>query len=170
MSKAKKQSRAIDGSKEAKRRASIVLEVLGGLRTTTEACEAIGVTLAHYYNLENKAIEGLVAAMERSTLKGGERGPRPETQIARLTEERDRLQRELQRTQALVRVAQRAVGVPSATKQRKEHDAKRKAAGKKRGRKPQVRARRAIARLRAGEAAPAPKKTAPSPEPEKRRA
>ena len=137
-----------EGSAEARRRASVVLEVLGGLRTPSEACELIGVTLARYYALETQGIAGLVKALEPKG-RGGRRGPRPETQIARLTEERDRLAHELQRSQALVRIAQRAVGLPSAEAQRKKRQKKRKAAGKKkRERKPTVRARRAAERLR----------------------
>ena len=149
MSKPKNGTPDFEGSQEAKRRASLVLEVLGGLRTPPEACEVIGVTLASYYLLEKRAIQGLVKALEPRG-KGGARGPRPETQIARLSEERDRLERELQRTQALARVAQRAFGLPSVEKQRKQRAKRRKAAGKKRERKPVVRARKVIDRLKAG--------------------
>ena len=69
--------------------------------------------------------------------------------VAKLTEERDRLRRELQRAHALVRVVQRGLGLPDAEKQRTTRNKRRKAAGKKRERKPVVRARKAIARLRA---------------------
>lgn len=157
-----------EASKEARRRASLVLEVLSGIRTTVEAAEAIGVTLARYYTLEKAAIDGLVAALEPRSA-GGPRGPRAETQIARLTEERDRLRRELQSAQALARVAQRAFGLPSVEAQRKAQNKRRKAQGKKRAKKPEVRARRAVARLKPKEEGqkPAPAKQS---EPEKRRA
>ena len=119
------------------------------MRTPPEASEVIGITLARYYTLENVAIQGLVKALERRG-PGAARGPRPETQIRMLTEERDRLTRELQRSLALVRIAQRAVGVPCVAKQRKARNKKRKAAGKKKERRPTVRARKAVARLRRG--------------------
>lgn len=145
----KRQGADYEGSAEAKRRASVVLEVLSGMRTPPEASEVIGITLPRYYTLENVAIQGLVKALEHRG-PGGPRGPRPETQLKLLAEERDRLVRELQRAQALVRISQRAVGVPSAEKQRKARNKKRKAAGKKKARRPTVRARKAVARLRQG--------------------
>lgn len=157
-----------EGSAEAKRRASLVLEVLGGLRTPPEASEVIGITVGRYYHLENSAIQGLVKALEPG---GPGRKPRPETQIRKLTEERDRLARELQRVQALVRITQRAMGVPSVEKQRNARNKKRAAAGKKKARKPVVRARKAVTRLRRSAEAEGNQPTPSNPtSPEKKRA
>jgi len=146
--KSKGKGNTLEGSKAAKRLASVVLEVLSGLRTPPEACAAVGISLQRYYTLETRAIQGLIVALEPRP-RGGRRGPKPETQIAKLNEERARLERELQRAHALVRVAQRAVGLPSEKSQRDAENKRRKRAGKKAARKPKVRAKKTISKLRA---------------------
>jgi hypothetical protein len=45
-----------------KRQAAAILEVLAGARTPTEAATALAVSLPRYYQLESRALEGLVAA------------------------------------------------------------------------------------------------------------
>src|ERR1700678_2763200 len=49
-------------SKDAKRLAAAVLEVLAGLRTPFQAAEAIGRSEAGYYQLEARALRGLLEA------------------------------------------------------------------------------------------------------------
>ena len=94
---------ALTGSSEAKRMAAIILEVLAGLRRTEDAAEALKVSLPRYYILETRALQGLIAALEPRT-KGRQR--RPGAEISGLTKERDQLQREVRRSQALLRAAQ----------------------------------------------------------------
>ena len=106
----------------------MILEVLSGLRTTLSAAEALSVSLARYYALEARAVQGLVTALEPRP-KGKQVSPT--TQVARREQEIVRLTRELARTQSLVRVAQRTVGVAPAVE-------KPRAPGKRR--------RRAVAR------------------------
>jgi hypothetical protein len=45
---------------EARRHAACVLEVLAGLRTPEQAAEALSVSLPTYYNLESRALRGLI--------------------------------------------------------------------------------------------------------------
>jgi hypothetical protein len=126
-------------SKEAKQRAAAILEVLAGGRTPTQAAQALGVSLGRYYMLEDTALAGLVAACEAQP-----RGQRPDSalRLASLERECDRWRRECVRQQALVRAAQRTIGLaappPPAAKEK----------GKKRRRRPVVRALAAAQRLR----------------------
>jgi hypothetical protein len=125
----------LDISKEAKRLAAAILEVLAGLRTPAQAAKATDMSLPRYYHLEAQALVGLVRACERQP-KGRRREPNG---AAALAKENERLKRDLGRQQTLVRMAQRSVGlspsVPSAKGRRK--------------RKPTTRALVAAQRLRA---------------------
>lgn len=155
-----------ESSRDAKRLGSLVLEVLGGLRTPVEAALAAGVSTPRYYQLEVRAIQGLVQALEPRP-KGP--GRRPEQEIEALKAEVKRLQRDLLRQQSLLRMAQRAVGLQSAETQRKELDKQSGADGKKprkRKRKTaQVRAKKAVAKLREGEPPVKPSKSIATPTP-----
>jgi hypothetical protein len=133
-------------SREAQRQAATILEVMAGVRTPTQAAEALGVSVPHYYQLEGRALSGLVSACEP---RSQERSRGPARELALLRRQHDRLQRELVRQQTLVRVAQRSIGLaplPPAVKK----------GSKKRVRRPTVRALGAAAQLRAAsEAFPA---------------
>jgi hypothetical protein len=134
-------------SGEANRRAAAILEVLAGARTPGEAAEALGVSLPHFYLLERKALEGLVRACEVQP-----KGPPPPSAAEKLALVEQQLaaaQREAQRLAALVRVTQRAVGLP-ARSDKPAGKAEVKAAGGKRPRrrKPSVRALRAAQTVR----------------------
>ena len=126
-----------DASKEAKRLAAMLLDVLAGSRTPPQAAETLGVSLPRYYQLEDRGLNGLLAACE--TRPRG-RQANVETQLHLLTRENERLKRELSRYQTLVRLTQRSVGVPPP--------APVKTTGKRRKRKPTVRALRRAERLR----------------------
>ena len=88
--------------------ASGVLEVLAGMRRPVEAAQALGVSLARYYQLEQRALEALVQGCE--PLRRG-RGPSSGPELQRLRQENERLKRECQRQQALVRLARQAAGL-----------------------------------------------------------
>jgi len=127
--------------KEAKRLAAVILEVLAGLRTLPQAAEALQLSLPRYYQLEARALQGLLKACEPKP-KG--RQANPAAGMAALQRENERLQRDLARQQSLVRVTQRSIGLspppPPATTS--------KSSGKKtRKRKPLVRALSLAARL-----------------------
>jgi len=138
---------AQEGSREARRLAAVILEVLGGVRLPSEAAKALEVSLPRYYSLEVKAVEGLLRACEPR--KGGGRARSPAREMQMLRQEVDRLERETARQQALLRVAQRAVGLSSPKPEKKEG----KDGKKRRRRKPATRALRAAAALQPGEEA-----------------
>ena len=134
------------GSLEARRVAAAVLEVLAGGLTPTEAAGALGVSVPRYYQLECRALEGLVTGCEPRA-----RGPgkSPDRALAMLTREHERTKRELARSQALARAAQRAVGLSVLRSQKAPEK------GGRRRRRPVVRALRAAKRLKVDEPLPA---------------
>jgi hypothetical protein len=89
--------------------AAAILEVLAGVRTPLEAATALVVSLPRYYQLESRALEGLVQACVPKP-KGRARSAANE--VTALRQQNERLQREVTRQQSLVRVAQRTVGLP----------------------------------------------------------
>ncbi len=135
----------LEGSARAKQLGAAVLEVLSGIRSPASACEALGLALSRYYTLEVRALQGLITALE----------PRPrgrqrtgEAELIQLQHDKERLEREVARSQALVRTAERAIGLPRLpTKPAKGGP------GKKRKHQPRVRSMKAITVLRAGAAA-----------------
>jgi hypothetical protein len=129
-------AREPDATREARRLAAVVLDVLAGSRTPPQAAETLGVWLPRYYQLEARALGGLLSACE-SRPRG--RRPEVEAELVGVRKELERVKRELARTQSLVRLTQRTVGVspPSPTKPGK------------RKRKPLVRAMRRAEQLRA---------------------
>lgn len=96
------------GSNEANRLAVVILEVLAGVKTPTQAAADLGSSLPRYYQLETRALEGLVAALEPRP-KGKQ--PLPQNQIAALQRELEQVRRACARQQALARVAQRTLAV-----------------------------------------------------------
>jgi hypothetical protein len=125
-------------SREAKQRAAAILEVLAGARSPLAAAGALGVSLPRYYLLEEQALAGLVAACEPRP-----RGPQPDgrRRCQELERACARWQQECARQQALLRAAQRSLGLAAPA------PAAAKAAGRKR-RRPTVRALQAAARWR----------------------
>ena len=113
----------LEGTKDAKRSAMVLLEVLAGLRKPSEAHEVLGVSLARYYTIEAKALQGFVKALEK---RDSRKGKRPETKIATLERELEQLKRELNRSQALCRMAQRTVGLKAVSKNKSKGKKKRK--------------------------------------------
>lgn len=129
-----KEAPAIDTQEEPgveRRRAVLILEVLAGIKGAGDAAQELGIALQGYYNLEDRAVKGLVSACKPKPPGPKRDYPR---EVEELTQERDRLQAENARYQALVRASQVSVGL--------EPDKPTKA--KKRTRKPAVRALRAI--------------------------
>lgn len=134
------------GSSEANRIAVAILEVLAGARSPAEAAAALKVSLPRYYLLETRALEGLVAACEPKPLG---KQPSPETRIAALEKELQHARRECARQQALVRAAQRSVGLSATEAQKGKAPSKRDGQGRKK-RCPTVRALKAANTLRKG--------------------
>lgn len=133
-------TRPLVGDDGAKRTATMILEVLAGLRSTTEAAQALEITSMRYYVLERRAMEGMVQALAPRP-KGKRK--RPEGTIEGLRREKAHLEREVNRLQALVRAAQRTMRLPPVPSREKK-----KGEGR-RSRKPPVRAEKTIALLQA---------------------
>ena len=129
----------------AAQRAAMILDVLAGQRTTTEAAAALEISVNHYYLLERRALEGLMTACEPQVK--GPKGPTLENQLQRLEQQLQQSRRECMRQAALVRATQRAVGLPAVEVEKLRR--KKKAGGPTRKkRRPTVRALRAAQRLR----------------------
>lgn len=114
----------LDGADgEARRSAAVVLEVLAGARTPLEAAQALGISPPRYYLVEQRAVLGLVEA-----LRPRPRGPgrRPEKEVEKLRREMGRLERECARSQALLRTAQRAMGLSPPERGKPPEAGKRK--------------------------------------------
>src|SRR5277367_3066829 len=127
-------SGSLEGSAEAKRLAAAILEVLAGMRGPSEAAKVLGISLARYYQLETRALAGLLAGCEPRR-RGGRKGP---TELSALRQECERLRRDCARQQALVRAAQRTVGLaPPAVE---EPPASTGSSKKRRKRRPTARA------------------------------
>jgi hypothetical protein len=118
--------------------AAVILEVPSGLRTPTDASQATGISLPRYYVLETRGLHGLISALEARP-KGKQKSPA--STVAALGCEKEKLQRELLRAQALVRVAQRSVGL-------KERRPEKVKPGERRRRRPNGRALQAVKALR----------------------
>jgi hypothetical protein len=123
---------------EARRLAAAILEVLAGLQTPSEAAGALGISLPRYYQIEVRALDGLVAACESRR-----RGQQPGSELAQLRQECERLKRECARQQALVRVTRRTVGLAEGPPPPPP-----KSEGRRRRRRPTVRALKVVAQLR----------------------
>jgi hypothetical protein len=133
-----------EANKDAKRLAAVILEVWAGLRTPLQAAEALGVSLPRYYQIEANGLQGLVSGC-RPKPKGRQVNPSQEVKV--LQRDNERLQRELGRQQALVRLTQRGLGVAPVP-------ARPAVAKKGRRRKPVVRALTLAARLQPEAAEP----------------
>lgn len=139
-SRGRRLTRPLGGDDTAKRAATMILEVLAGLRTTTEAAQALEISSMRYYVLERRAMEGMVQALAPRP-KGKRK--RVEGTIEGLRRDKVRLEREVGRLQALVRVAQRTMRLPPLpSRERKKGEGRR-------ARRPPVRAEKTIALLQA---------------------
>ena len=142
----------LTGSRKAKQGAAVILEVFAGIRGAQEAGEALGVSPNRYYQLEARALQGLVAAMEPRP-RG--RTLTPEREREKLAAENTRLEKELLRYQALVRTAQRTIGLAKRGPSK---------AGSTRRRRPRTRAKTVLRTLRPKATAQSETETTSAPE------
>lgn len=138
-SKGRRLTRPLVGDEAAKRTATMILEVLAGLRSTSEAAQALEISSMRYYVLERRAMEGMVGALAPRP-KGKRK--RVEGSLEGMRREKVKLEREVGRLQALVRAAQRTMRLPALPSREKKGEGRRM-------RRPQVRAEKAIALLQA---------------------
>lgn len=111
-------------SPQARKVATAILEVLVGNRSPTDAAAALSVSLPRYYQLEGRALNGLLHACEPRK-RGYARSPQRELESAQKKVEF--WQHECARHQALARLAQRTIGLappvaakPNGTDKRKK--------------------------------------------------
>ena len=97
-----------EASREARKVAAAILEVMGGARLPSDAAKALNISLPRYYLLESRALNGLLFACEPRRI-GRVRSTESELTAAR--KEVQRLQQECARYSALVRAAQRTIGL-----------------------------------------------------------
>lgn len=128
-------ARAVRGSEAARRSAALLLEAWSGVRSTPSAAEAMGVALVRFYQLEARAVQLIVSAMEPRP-RGRQRTP--ESEVASLRAEVQRLRREVARHQSLYRTAQRTLGIAFA---RPPEPEKNPTPGSRRKRGPRKKAR-----------------------------
>jgi hypothetical protein len=129
---------------EAQRLGIVILEVLAGGCTPAEAATRLSISLPRYYQLEARAVEGLVRACQPLPLG---KQPSPDTRLAALEKQLRQVQRECARQQALVRTTQRSAGVSLPVKPTPvKPPAKPDRTGRKK-RRPTVRALKAVAIL-----------------------
>lgn len=128
-------------------RGAIVLEVLAGSMQVEEASKRLNLQPPAYYNLENRAIRGLIKACEPS---GKGPGENKDKKIKELEQEVTHLEREVRRYQSLTRAAQKAIGLQlSVEKAVKPAPKAEKGNGRKKKSKPRkARGLRAAERLR----------------------
>jgi hypothetical protein len=131
----RKAAAPIEGSRKARQHTAAILSVLAGEKTTAEASGMMKVSLPRYYQLETRALSGMVKALEP---RPHGRAKTPEAEVAALTKENRRLRRELTRTQALVRAAHRSLGL---------RDPSKNSGNGKRPTRKHNRAKKAVARL-----------------------
>ena len=160
VARAKVGPKVLTGSQEAKRQAAVLLEVLSGLRGPQQGSEALGVSLNRYYQLETRALQGLITALEPRP-KGRQRTV--ESELEQLEQDKARLSRELRRNQALLRAAQRSLGLPKTRTTEpngRRLSGKHGTASKGKRRTRTVRATKAIAALRQPETDATPERAA----------
>lgn len=137
-------AKSVRGSDAARRQAALLLEAWSGVRSTQSASEAMGIVLTRFYQLEARALQMLVSAMEPRP-RGRQRSA--ESELAKAKADRQRLQREVERFQALYRTAQRALGIAALAKA-KDAPENGKAGGKrKRGQRKRARGQAVAAEL-----------------------
>lgn len=97
-----------EASREARKVAAAILEVMGGARLPSDAAKALGISLPRYYLLESRALNGLLFACEPRRIG---RVRSAESELAAAHKEVQQLKQECARYSALVRAAQRTIGL-----------------------------------------------------------
>lgn len=129
-----------ESSREARKVATAILEVMAGTRLPSDAAKALGISQPRYYLLESRALNGLIAGCE----------PRPigrvrsvKNELATAQSKVKRLEQDCARYAALARVAQRTIGLATPLPSKPAENGK-----KQRKRKPTVRALKAVGVLK----------------------
>lgn len=139
---------AILGSEEAKRQAAVILEVMSGVRSAQEGSDVLGISPMRYYSLEDRALQGMVKALEPRPK--GRRMRSPEDALKLAEKERERYKREVGRLQTLLRMVRKSVHLQEP---RVVRGVESKVNGKK-VKKPLRRVDKLLERLKPAEVAP----------------
>ena len=94
----------------AKAKVAMVLEVLSGEKTITQACQETGLKPLQYYKVEEK----MVRAMLETAQMPVRRGPSRAAEAMQLSEETAALRQEHQRMRSLLRVSRKLMGLGQA--------------------------------------------------------
>lgn len=143
---------ALEGSAQARRIAVVLLEVLSGTKGPQEGSERLGISVNRYYQLEARGLQGLILALEPLP-RGKVQSPERKLELAEA--EVRRLGRELSRHQALLRAAQRSLGLKMAVRTKLAGGTDKKTGKKRRRRVTTARATKVIAALRPASSEPA---------------
>ena len=135
----------LDGSVEARRMAVVLLEVLSGAKGPQQGSDQLGISLNRYYQIETRGLQGLIAALEPRP-RGKVRTPARQLELAEV--ENRRLRLELSRHRALLRAAQRSLGLKIAGRRKLGGSTDPKQGKKRRRRVTTARATKVIAALR----------------------
>jgi len=130
-------------SDEARRAAVAVLQVMAGELRPSEASARLSLSVNRYYQLEARALEAMVEALEPRA-RGRRRGR--DVELEKLRKMKTRAEREATRFQALLRVSQRALALSAPPPGAGSKD-KAVGRGGRKARRPRVRARTVIASL-----------------------
>jgi len=126
-----------EASRDARKVAAAILEVMGGARLPSDAAKALSISLPRYYLLESRALNGLLLACEPRRIG---RVRSAESELSAAQKQVHCLQQECARYSALVRAAQRTIGLSQPQPFKPGENGKGK---KGRKRKPTVRALKA---------------------------
>lgn len=99
-------------SDEARRAAVAVLQVMAGELRPSEASARLSLSVNRYYQLEARALEAMVEALEPRA-RGRRRGR--DVELEKLRKAKTRAEHEATRFQALLRVSQRALALSAPT-------------------------------------------------------
>lgn len=99
-------------SDEARRAAVAVLQVMAGELRPSEASARLSLSVNRYYQLEARALEAMVEALEPRA-RGRRRGR--DFELEKLRKAKTRAEHEATRFQALLRVSQRALALSAPT-------------------------------------------------------
>jgi hypothetical protein len=121
----------------ARKAVAAILEALSGEIGTTEAAALLGISLSRYYQLETRALQGMLTALEPRK-RGKQKTPQGE--IRALKAQKREVEQELRRHQSLLRAANRSLGLAAR--------GRTKASSKGRARKRGVRGKTVLQTLR----------------------
>jgi hypothetical protein len=103
----------VAASSQARRIAAVLLEVLAGLRATGSAAKELGITPMRFYQIEERAIGGLISACEPRP-SGLQPERRDALELASLREQVRRQTQELNQARSVLRTTRRQLGVATA--------------------------------------------------------